>query len=289
MGGLSARRWCFTINNPTNWVYLGGDMKYLIYQQEKGENGTMHLQGYVKFNKSMSLKGAKEAIGQNCHVEPAKGTDAQCIAYCSKEESRIDGPWSWGEPGEDQGKRNDLNEVRLLLDNGASMRSIATEHFSPWVKYHKSFEKYLSLCETDYSQEFRDVELIVYVGPTGCGKTMWAYEKYGVKNVYKLPYGNSNNLWFDGYRNQKVLLIDDFRGHIPYWNFLNLTDRYPYQCQVKGSMIYAAWDTVVVTSNSIPSTWWNDDLAPFWRRVNDNYMEVPGYGDQSPKEGLPLL
>ena len=57
-----AKRWCFTINNPTDeesfllsiWgesIEADGeqsDASYLVFGREVGESGTPHLQGYVE-------------------------------------------------------------------------------------------------------------------------------------------------------------------------------------------------------------------------------------------------
>lgn len=49
-----ARNYCFTLNNPTDReieALQAADTKYVVYQHERGENGTHHLQGYVVFSK----------------------------------------------------------------------------------------------------------------------------------------------------------------------------------------------------------------------------------------------
>lgn len=86
------RRWVFTINNPTakdmeNLQNLGQDQKtkYLIFGEEKGEQGTEHIQGYMIFRNHKRFNAAKKLIGERCHLESAKGTSAENKRYCSKE------------------------------------------------------------------------------------------------------------------------------------------------------------------------------------------------------------
>lgn len=49
MSNFKVRNWCFTLNNPELAIdidkLLSADTKYITFQQEKGENGTLHLQG----------------------------------------------------------------------------------------------------------------------------------------------------------------------------------------------------------------------------------------------------
>jgi len=98
----------FTWNNPTE-DEIGGLLSYfnsnaLKYriQEERGagtpENpeGTPHLQGTVAFDKEMrSTVWDKASRG---HWEKLKGTWAQSVEYCSKEESRVGREWSKGIP-----------------------------------------------------------------------------------------------------------------------------------------------------------------------------------------------
>lgn len=47
-GAPQSRRWMFTINNPIPEDHddcLSWNAKYLVFQLEKGENGTLHYQG----------------------------------------------------------------------------------------------------------------------------------------------------------------------------------------------------------------------------------------------------
>ncbi len=66
---MQARRWCFTINNPPegdNPLDLNGieHIRYGIYQRERGENGTEHLQGYIEFDTPMRLDRIKRLEGE---------------------------------------------------------------------------------------------------------------------------------------------------------------------------------------------------------------------------------
>lgn len=102
---LRYRHFCFTFNNPKEHncpdydtmaqIFLSEGAKLFVYQLEEGdEYGTTHLQGVVSFEnpKEFSvLKGINNAI----HWEQCKNLQAS-IKYCSKTETRIDGPWYYG-------------------------------------------------------------------------------------------------------------------------------------------------------------------------------------------------
>jgi len=84
----------------------------MVFQRESGEHGTHHVQGYAQFSTRRSFKQAKETLNQyfdGCHIEKAKGTPEQNRTYCTKEETRVAGPWEFGSISK-PGKRNDLQD-----------------------------------------------------------------------------------------------------------------------------------------------------------------------------------
>lgn len=58
--------------------------KLFIYGFEKGENGTPHIQGYVRFKNQKGFKALKKLL-PTAHFEKAKGSDRDNFKYCSKE------------------------------------------------------------------------------------------------------------------------------------------------------------------------------------------------------------
>ena len=91
-------------------------MRYLVYQLERAPTtGILHYQGYVEFKRSTKMGGVKKALGSDTvHLEPRQGTRDQARGYCMKEESRIDGPYEFGQYVEsEQGKRSDLDSLAI--------------------------------------------------------------------------------------------------------------------------------------------------------------------------------
>ena len=82
-----AKRWVFTINNPTEadvfWNNLQTtahvqekEVDYLILQEERGENGTLHYQGAIIFKQVIRLSQLKK-INARAHWEVMRGTPEQ--------------------------------------------------------------------------------------------------------------------------------------------------------------------------------------------------------------------
>ena len=102
-GEVRGRRWCFTWNNPTKTgEELSGVLnqvcKFFVFQKEKGEQGTEHFQGYLEYASQRKFRTVKAHIHGTCHLEKAKGNQKACVVYCTKQDTRIEGPWT-NQPG----------------------------------------------------------------------------------------------------------------------------------------------------------------------------------------------
>lgn len=234
-------------------------IKYLVCQQEKcPSTGKLHLQGYLELTKPMRMSAVKKLLDcPSVHLEVRKGTQEQAIAYCKKTESRVAGPWEFGEPGR-QGKRVDLE----------CLQSLSFMKLSDWVIENPvialKYPNGVKLIKQSYdlkqnSTKQRDIDVNVLIGPSGCGKTKFVFDNHNADDVYQLNTNTNGTLWFDGYEGQKVLVIDDFKGWIKYTELLKILDRYPYRCQLKGSYCYAAWTTIYITSNHVINEWYDFD------------------------------
>lgn len=245
-----SRAWCFTINNPEDvaapqaWPY-----SYLVYQQEAGEQGTSHLQGYIYTEHPQRLVGMKK-LDARAHWEVAKGTAEQNRVYCTKEAGRLAGPFEFGSLPR-QGKRNDLNDLKESLDAGRPLSEIANTHFTQFLKYSRGIEKYqlLNTKPRDWETKVR-----VYWGETGVGKTRLCHDKY--PTAYWKTKSNGSNNWWDGYINQEIVIIDEFYGWFT-WDFiLRLLDRYPLSVETKGGAVQFVAKKIIFTSNSHPKEWY---------------------------------
>ena len=124
---------------------------FTIYQLEKGsESGRIHLQGYCQLKTKKRITGLKKLHG-TAHWEASRGSLQQNIDYCSKSETRLDGPWRTG-TGIEAGFRSDLLQSKKIIDETKSLKALAEDNFESFIRYHNGFQKYLGLVS---SQEIR--------------------------------------------------------------------------------------------------------------------------------------
>ena len=260
--------WVFTLNNPQPeedpraW---GGS--YCIWQMERGDEGTSHYQGYICFKSNKTLHAVK-LLNPRAHWELRGGKHEEAKAYCSKEETRVDGPWTYGEEPQ-KGKRTDLLLLKERLDAGVPVRDIwrDPETFPIVSKYERVPSLYR--LATVPQRRFKTHVLVLY-GPPGLGKS------YFPSVVYPDAYYKNKTEWWDGYEHQKVVVFDDFTGSwFKYSILLQLLDRYPLNVQVKGGTVPFNSRLVIITSNHAPPTWYTDPVkypyAALERRLTTVY------------------
>jgi hypothetical protein len=267
---MSSKSWVFTINNPTDnqlpneWQE---DVAYAVWQQEEGTNGTPHLQGYLQMKKRSRLSAMKK-LSKTAHWEMRRGTHEEALAYCTKEETRKMGPWTYGRATTKSGQRNDLLALKTAMDAGQTEKEIATnpETFPVWAKYFRAMERYNRL--TGKKIRTWPTTTIVYWGPPGTGKSSRALVEGG-EDAYWLPKPHSHgSVWWDGYDGQEVVVIDEFYGWIPRDLMCRLSDRYPLFVETKGGSVPFLAKKIIITSNSHPDQWWKIGLGAMSRRLS---------------------
>lgn len=213
------------------------------------------------YGNTTTLKKVSDVLYQS-HIEPQLGGKEQLKAYLLKE-------GKYAEKGEQilfskgleviedkQGKRNDLDEIGRLLEDGYTPEEIFEESFR-YRKYEKMIKaQYLSrrIKETPL---MKDMWNEYHWGRSGSGKT-YSYikmcEKYSPEEVYLCnDYANSGSSGggFDFYSNNpaKIVILDEFRGNIPYAQFLSLLDVYSrnqQHCRYQNT--YNLWTSVIICS-----------------------------------------
>lgn len=266
---------CFTINNysPRELELLRNafakhDLRFLIFQQEVGTNGTPHIQGYAVSHSPMGQSGWHQRLGARAAILFAKGSAGQNIAYCSKEETRLPDsePERFGEPPV-QGKRKDLDAVVDAVKEGHTIEEIATNFGVEFIRCHKGITA-LRQAHRPQKRSWQ-TEVFWFYGPTGTGKSRLASE-LAPDSYWKM--GASK--WWDGYDGHEDVIIDDYRRDLcPFHELLRLFDRYPSRVEFKGGSCQFLAKRIFVTTPKDPRTTWEgrveEDLEQLCRRIKE--------------------
>lgn len=253
-----ARAWTFTINNPTDAddpaVLQDQSPVFAVWSLEHGENNTPHWQGFVRFKNPRSLAGVKKLFPR-AHLEIARGTDADNLAYCTK--APVQGPYQIGEPVASQGKRNDWHEINDMCKRKAPDSEIAEIYPGHFARNFAGIQR-LKTVHTKARTE--KPEVTVCYGPPGTGKTYYcAMTVFEGKHYEKEP----NTQWWDLYEGQEDVLLDEFKGQMTFTDLKRFLDRYDYKVQCKGGYMRVPAKRIMITSNYMPDTWYDFNKHPF--------------------------
>lgn len=195
------------------------------------------------------------------HWEIMKGTSAQAINYCTKVDTRIDGPWETGiNPVKNAGKRTDLLNLTEDIKNSVPTSQIFDSHGPVLLRYPRGFQLLSAHYLKRSLTKWRTVTVTVYWGLTGVGKTRKVNQKEPILYVPDLASKGATQ-WWDGYDGEEAILLDEFYGQVPPSLMLRLLDGYSMQLPVKGAFTYAQWLRVYITSNCHPKEWWVHQYA----------------------------
>lgn len=295
-----AKNYCFTINNPTlndevrlREAALAMDTSgvvYLVWQHEVGEQGTYHIQGYVCFARKCRMDSAStRAILPRAALSVAKGTPVQNKAYCTKRDTRatraqflqhfyadepatadvaatdehlLVGPFEHGTPPGGQGRRTDLVEAGEFIKKGGSLRQLALDFTGTFVHNSRGLTSLKFQVDSTRAKLDRDVEVFVFNGDTGSGKTHAAMQycrgQEDPNDWFMLSHEGGSTMWFDGYEGESILVLDEFRGSwCKYSWLLRLLDKYPLRLPIKGGHTWALWTKVIITTTHPWQTWYD--------------------------------
>lgn len=252
MPAIKGRYWIATLHThaaPDWQPAVNEDIVWMKGQREIGtETEREHWQFVFNTAKQMTLNQVKTHFPPAAHLELTRSNAAE--DYCGKEETRVAG--SNFEIG-----RRKMNLARNT-DWDAVLQDAKRGKFDDipanvYVRYRTNLRSiYAENCDPP---ERTGVEVRVYWGSTGTGKTHRAVEE--AKATGKpLYWKSSRNKWWDGYKGQENVLIDEFSGnsididHLKRW-----FDNYPCQVEVKGGVTNLHATKFWVTSNVNPDDW----------------------------------
>lgn len=241
-----AKNWCFTVNNWTaedRAIFEGLDVNFIVFEEEVGENGTPHLQGYLQLKVQKRLAWLKKHVHGTAHWEVAHGSPDRNIEYCTKEGKNIHQRGSVSR----QGKGAELMALITAVKQNPQMteKELWNEHPLAMAKYPHVPPSVRAAMADVQDMDGELVNLWIW-GEKGAGKSKWC------KQNYPDAYRKEATKWWQHYRFQDVVWIDEWGvNHAHLINELKRwTDRYWYPAEWKGGSFEKIRPKMfVITSN----------------------------------------
>lgn len=255
--------WLLTIKDDA-WTRpheLPGNVVYLRGQSEIGTGGYKHWQLLAIYRKKVRLATLKTDFGPTVHAEPSRSNAAD--AYVWKDDTAVAGTrFELGRRAMRRNSPTDWALVRKSAQDG-DFDNVPDDIL---VRYYGNLQR---ICKDNLRPIGQERTCSVYWGSTGIGKTRRAFDEAGSDCYFKMP----TTKWWDGYRGQEHVIIDEFRGLIDVSHLLRWLDRYPVQVEIKGGSVPLCAKRFWITSNISPDTWYplldNDTFGALKRRLGE--------------------
>ena len=215
---------------------------------QKGDG--VHIDGYYEYDKPRKIstelnkfnKHLKKGFGD---LQLARGSAGENQDYSSKDECNI---VEHGSPAA-QGVRKDLVAAKdAIIKGDISSRDILLEDPDMYHMYGRTLEK-IEDCRMEEVFRTEMTTCAWYWGPTGVGKSHVAFAGFAPSTHY---VWKDDKGWQDGYRQQDTVIINDFRGKIPYNELLQLVDKWPYDVSRRGRAPMPFTSKHVIITSSLP-------------------------------------
>lgn len=211
------------------------------YQMEQcPTTSKQHIQAFIELRQPHTIRALTQLFQLDAHYESCKNPSS-AQQYCSKEESRIEGPIQIGKPIR---IRTECAWDQLKVAIKKNDMLFIKENLLPlYVRYKRNID--LLLMETHQPKKTNHLRGIYISGPPGCGKSLFVNS---LQNVYY----KQHNKWFDGYNGEWIIALEDIDKKSMDWipHYLKIwTDHYPIRGEIKGSTVNLQHDWFIITSN----------------------------------------
>lgn len=260
----ASRDWILTIDASK---YSLDDVKTALEkyrwvgQREKGgKTGFEHYQIAIINDTPVRFETLKHKL-PTAHIEPRNGTRQQLYDYCTKEDTRQEGPWfggSWVDAEKllsyAPGNRGDLEMLRDAIafgDSEQTLQAMAEDDvFGPIIARNLKYaELLLGFRAKKQGAQRDDVRVFWYYGLPGTGKTTRLLGEFG-DLVYRVT--DYDTPW-DGYEGQPIVMLEDFAGAIRWSVLLSLMEPWPMQLHARYANTWSNIRELYVVSNDRPS------------------------------------
>ncbi len=254
-------------------------VRYAVAQMERATTTErIHIQLYMHWSKVKRPSYIGKKYGVQAEVfQVANGEPAENRAYCTDEHKRVEGTESWDYgicPGS-QGSK--LTIVAATIKKHGIKRAVkeSPQTYITNGRGMRDLDRFYKRAKLE-NRITRQINVWVVYGQSGSGKSHFA-EHFDPGNTYAFPDLNRRErLNIDNYNGERTIVIEDYDGAITFRTLLRILDIYNVELNTKGDFAPADWNNVIITANSHPTTWYNNDVdswggdnvSPLQRRIH---------------------
>ena len=258
---------------------------YACWDEELSDNNKKHLHLYMELDNKVRFSTIQKKL-QGAHIDRRYGSPAEARQYIEKPVGMLfkgkEKSHTVVKPMQELGSFEPFKHLKgyrketALKMSSQDKLDYVLEKFNSWedvVPWDIHFattnkagllsafeqKRYLEFINSDIVTKYTNAEgktsisvnrKVYYLyGPAGCGKTEGIKRKFGDDEVSQI----TNLKWdmkFDDYRNNKVLLLDEFYSQISINQMLNLLDNKITKFPCRYENKYNLSETVILTSNN---------------------------------------
>lgn len=288
--------WLSTIQSEAD---IGKAFSWAVGQPERGSaTGTRHIQAICYKLEGLSFKEISKALpgavakayddnwfkmyqyvtkaksrdgeGFECGERPAGVTQRLSQQDEKEPDSDSDTVNLWPEGRSKGPKRQKSQSEAMMVDiiSGElkEPKEVMLKYKHIWLRTYKGVDRAISMMEEPQPEpdpdvvEMPTIQVFWLFGKAGMGKTRRIKKRCFQEGATLFIKSSDTGNWWDGYKGETVVLLDDFRGNnMQFGSFLKLTDPYrplKYKVQVKGGTIDLVAKTFFITTPFHPADTW---------------------------------
>ena len=218
-----------------------------------------HLHIVLCNKNAICFNSIKKFIGRKAHIEETLGSKKDVEAYINKsgkfaeKGETILAKAQIGELTVNQGKRTDLDYIRQCIDEGMSWQEVRRQDSKYFDNRFTSIIKNMYFDKRKIETPFkREVKVHWCMGDSGSGKTGITLDLAENEGEDKLYLVSDYQHGFDNYSGEPYLILDEFRGQLPFATLLSALEGYKKEIAARYANVLSLWNEVYITTVKSP-------------------------------------
>lgn len=260
----------FTLANL--WATRESSIRYMAGQLERGAQGTLHLQVYVQLRDPQRPGFVRALFEDRAHIEYCRDNSA-CRTYCMKGETRVEGPWEFGQWTQNKGPHGVKTLGELMALSPDERLGLTPVVYNQLARAEDHYRKHLKKERGPFAYSYHpwQLQLSARLGVVEDRRIIWIYDPLGGTGKTRFASwlaSDSNSIYITIEKKENLLyMVEDYhytiimdvaRSEIEFLNYATLEklkDGFWVNGKYEGKRVHReAPANVIVMANSMPDT-----------------------------------